>query len=340
MILTEKEIEEECQRLYNELANNQYSSDKILQKIRESKRPLNETLFYIIMDMDREIGSNVLKWGSKLLYLGLLPYEREELGRICNGAIETKAIETFNKAFDEYFNFFLDNNLKYYYTEDDYEDEDDVDDFEYKLEEKVEKITIPAELVRIREKICDHYFTKEKLVETDRFVRKNRNKQLPKPSVCTLIWSIVLTIDNQVKAWFGNANINKSTYYFQPSQEDLDELFSICAKGNRYEITLYAENNPNNGLNTFTYTQLCAIFRTARDAVSRYFEILADKNNKYKNMEREFVGLMNEFGNIHGMTESELVDFANKAHSMGYNVAEIKALSELEEVYKKVYPES
>ena len=40
-----------------------------------------------------------------------------------------------------------------------------VDDFEYKLEEKVEKITIPAELVRIREKICDHYFTKEKLDE-------------------------------------------------------------------------------------------------------------------------------------------------------------------------------
>ena len=48
---------------------------------------------------------------------------------------------------------------------------------------------------------------------------------------------------------------------------------------------------------------------------------------------------MMKLGDIHGMSEPELVTFANKALSMGINVANITSSDELEEIYKKVFPE-
>ena len=239
MFVTKKEIEDECQKLYYELKENQYNSDNVLQMIAESDRSVNEKIYLIIMDMDRKIGTGLLKWSPKLLYWGLLPYEREIIERICNEATEDNALNIFYKAYDEYFKLFLDNNLRY--------DEE---------KEELGDSYISDELTRLRERLFDYYFTKESLVNIDKFVRKNRNRNMPAPSICTLIWAMITSIDTQVRGWYFNKNINKSTYYIPFTQEEFDELFVICSKGNNFGISLYLGNNPENGLNDLSYVQL------------------------------------------------------------------------------------
>ena len=59
-----------------------------------------------------------------------------------------------------------------------------------------------------------------------------------------------------------------------------------------------------------------------------------------KKMETEFLNIMNEFGEKHNMSEKELFNFADSALKMGYNVADINTQEELDEVYRKVYPEA
>ena len=323
MFIIKKEIEDECQKLYHDLKENQYNNDNVIKKIQESTGPINETIYFIIMEMDREIGTGLLKWSPKLLYWGLLPYEREILGRICNEATEDNAVEVFYKAYDEYFRLFLENNLRY--------DE---------IKNELDKESNNDELTRLREQLYNYYFTKDNFINIDKWVRQNRNKQLPAPSICTLLWAIVLSIDTQVRGWYSNDKINKNTFYFQLSQEELDELFGTCIKGNNLGIVLYLGNNPENGLNELSDNQLFSIFDIAKEAANKYFDILINKNDNYKKQQNDFMSMMNEFGTKHEMSESELIEFGNKAYRIGYNLTEVKTQEELEEVYNKVYPEA
>ena len=86
--------------------------------------------------------------------------------------------------------------------------------------------------------------------------------------------------------------------------------------------------------------EIDAIYDVTNEAVSKYFKTLADENKNYKKIENEFVSKMNEFGKRHDMSERELVNFADGALKMGYNVADTETQEELDEVYKKVYPEA
>ncbi len=323
MFLSRKEIEDECQKFYEDLKNNQYNSNNVLQMIYESTRPINEKLYYIILDMDREIGTGLLKWSPKLLYWGLLPYEREVLQNICNKATEDTLLEVFYEAYDSYFKMFLDNNLKY--------DE---------IKDELRESAVSNEISRIREGLIQYYFSKKYFVDLDKNIRANRDKSLPKPSICSLLWEIVKNINFQIKNWYSNKSIKKSTYFFELSQEEFDELYGICIKGNNLGIVLYLGNNPENGIAHLNEEQINLIADIGKEALNRYLDILENKNNEYKKMETEFLNKMNKFGEKHDMSERELVNFADSALKMGYNLADIETQEELDDVYKKVYPEA
>lgn len=59
---------------------------------------------------------------------------------------------------------------------------------------------------------------------------------------------------------------------------------------------------------------------------------------QYQKEESAFVDKMVGFGNKFGLTENDLVTFANKAYSQGMNVAQIPA-EYLENVFRAVYPQ-
>ena len=103
---------------------------------------------------------------------------------------------------------------------------------------------------------------------------------------------------------------------------------------------MYLGNNPENGIAHLNEEQINLIANIGKEALNRYLDILETKNNEYKKMETEFLNKMNEFGKKHDMSERELVIFADSALKMGYNVADINSQEELDEVYKKVYPEA
>ena len=103
---------------------------------------------------------------------------------------------------------------------------------------------------------------------------------------------------------------------------------------------MYLGNNPENGIAHLNEEQINLIANIGKEALNRYLDILETKNNEYKKMENEFLNKMNEFGEKHDMSEKELVNFADSALKMGYNIADIETQEELDEVFKKVYPES
>jgi len=323
MFLSRKEIEEEYLNLYDELINGKYNRDNVASIIDESNRIPSEKVFFMILDMDREIGSGLLNGKRRLLYWGLLQDERDIIKNICNKANDDNVIDVFYEAFNEYFKIFLDNNLKY--------DE---------IKDELRESAVSNEISRIRDGLIQYYFSKKYFVDLDKNIRANRDKTLPKPSICSLLWEIVKNINFQIKNWYSNKSIKKSTYYFELTQEEFDELYGICIKGNNLGIVLYLGNNPENGIAHLNEEQINLIANIGKEALNRYLDILETKNNEYKKMETEFLNKMNEFGEKHDMSEKELVNFADSALKMGYNVADIETQEELDEVYKKVYPEA
>ena len=323
MFLSKKEIEDECHNLYDELTANQYNSDNVLKKLNERTGQLRGRIFQLILDIDYEIATKLSNDKRRSIFWGLLPYERDAIWNICDIATEENKVDVFYKAFDEYFRFFLDDNLKYAEI----------------CDQLVEEI-IPDELSRLREHLLSYYFKKENFIAIEKKIRQSRTDSQPAPSVCTIIWTIVKDIDKQVKGLYYDRYLRKSLYYFTPTQDEFDELFVICEKGNRCGITLYYNNDSKNGLNDLSTAEIDAIYDVTNEAVSKYFKTLADDNKNYKKIENEFVSKMNEFGKRHDMSERELVNFADGALKMGYNVADIETQEELDEVYKKVYPEA
>lgn len=323
MFLSRKEIEEEYLKLYDELINGKYNRANVASIIDESNREPSEKVFFMILDMDREIGSGLLNGKRRLLYWGLLQDERDIIKNICNKANDDNVIDVFYEAFNEYFKIFLDNNLKYD------EVRDELNDSNYL-----------NEIVRLRDGLLSYYFKRKEFIEVDKYIRKNRKKELPNPSICSLLWTVVVSVDNHVRAWYSDARIRKNSRYYPLSQEELDELFVMCAKGNDLDIILYLGNNSENGIYHLSDDDIFRISEVGKAAINRYFDILNNKNIEYKKMETDFLNRMNEFGEKHEMSESELVDFANKAYKIGVNVADIKSQEELDEVYKMVFPEA
>ena len=213
MFLTRKEIEDECQNLHDELINNQYNFDNVLKKLNEKTGQLSERVFQLILDMDYEIGTSLSNEKRRLLFWGLLPYENNALWNICDKATEENKVDVFYKAIDEYFGFFLDDYLKYVEIIDQLEEED-----------------IPYELLRLREHLLSYYFKKENFGAIEKSVREKRKNIQPAPSVCTIIWNILMSIDNQVKGLYYGKYLRNNLCYFTPTQEELDELFVICEK--------------------------------------------------------------------------------------------------------------
>ena len=323
MFLSKKEIEEEYLKLYDELINGDYNRTNVESKINESTRQPYDKVLFMILEMDRNIGTGLLKGKRRLLYWGLLQEERERIQAICIKANNDNVIDIFYEAFNEYFKIFLENNLKY--------DE---------IKDEINNSKYINDIVRLHDAMSDFYFKRDKLIWVESDLRKRRDKELPNPSVCTLIWAIVLLVDRNVRVWYSDTRYRKNSIYYPLSQEELDELFVMCSKGNNLGINLYLNNNAENGINHLTDDEIYSISEIGKEAINRYFEILNNKNVEYKKMETKFLNMMNEFGKRHDINERELVEFSNKALELGYNVLDIETQEELDKVYKMVFPEA
>ena len=323
MFLSKKEIQDEYSKLYDELKSGMYSEADVSQMLFDSGKLSKDKVYEIILDMDRKIGSGLLKGRRKLLYWGLLPNERESIKKICDEANEFNVMEIFYKAFDEYFRIFLDNNLKYDEIKDEISDE-----------------SINNEISRLYNCSVDFYFTKEYLLSIDKEVRRTRDIKAPNPSIATLLWSTIVIMDSHIKEWYFDKKVKHLSAYYSLTQEELDDLFVICTKANKLGIILYLGNSSENGIDHLTNDEVFRIAEVGKEVISKYFELLKNKNVEYKNKETKFLIKMEEFGKRHDIYEREIVDFANKALALGYNIVDIETQDELDEIYSKVFLEA
>ena len=182
----------------------------------------------------------------------------------------------------------------------------------------------------------------DKLNVTDRAVSHWENgRRLPD---VVLYKTICELFDITVNELLSGEKIKKDEYQNKLEENIINTIDYSTRKiniiRNNLGIVLYLGNNPENGIAHLNEEQINLIADIGKEALNRYLDILETKNNEYKKMETEFLNKMNEFGEKHDMSEKELVNFADSALKMGYNVADIETQEELDEVFKKVYPES
>ena len=156
-------------------------------------------------------------------------------------------------------------------------------------------------------------------------------------SFAVTIYRAILYLNIDVAGIYKNQK--HITGYRNLFQWEWDEIFEVCIKANKLGLEIVPKLNPNNDFSYLNSNEQQKLMEVYDYAISKYFEILLRININYLNDRNSFLNRMMKLGDIHGMSEPELVTFANKALSMGINVANITSSDELEEIYKKVFPE-
>ena len=131
-----------------------------------------------------------------------------------------------------------------------------------------------------------------------------------------------------------------SSFFFNLYQWEWDDIFEICIKANRLGLQVFPKVNPKNDLSYLDAVEQTKLLEVYMEALNKYFDILLKRNLDYLDEENLFLNKMMKFGDNHNMNEEELVVFANKAYQMGINVADINTQEELDEAYRKVFPEA
>ena len=131
-----------------------------------------------------------------------------------------------------------------------------------------------------------------------------------------------------------------SSFFFNLYQWEWDDIFEICIKANRLGLQVFPKVNPKNDLSYLDAVEQTKLLEVYMEALNKYFDLLLKRNLDYLDEENLFLNKMMKFGDNHNMNEEELVVFANKAYQMGINVADINTQEELDEAYRKVFPEA
>ena len=154
------------------------------------------------------------------------------------------------------------------------------------------------------------------------------------------IYKMIIVVDVSTANLYKNPKYSHKSVYRKLYQREWDKIFEICIKANKLGLNVFPKINPNNDLSYLNPEEQLKLLEVFEEALNRYFDILVRINKDYLDEENQFISRMLKFGDNHGMNENDLVAFANKAFKIGINVANIDSQEELDEVYKKVFPEA
>ena len=198
------------------------------------------------------------------------------------------------------------------------------------------KEQIEKEIVALR----DNAFSSHYNIETLSISRNGLIKGKFNLSFAWIIYRVIQAINIETAKVYNNTKNNYASFFFKLHQWEWDDIFEICIKANRLGLQVFPKINPNNDLSYLDPVEQTKLLEVYTDALNKYYDILLKRNLDYIEEENCFLNKMMTFGDNHNMNEEELVEFANRANQMGINVADINTQEELDEIYKKVFPEA
>ncbi len=308
MVARLRDIEEENQSMRSYYKERYLSYDETEHST--GIKNISDILFETIIEIDKEVYKSTI--GKFSLYWGLMLNEKDEIYEIAKEANENSSPieikDILSKMIDKYFDIMLENNKKY---------------IDIITDDKIEKEEIRSKISRLKNRALNYYTDKKQFLDAEKVVRKNNDIL---PSVCTIIWHILTVIDANVLNYF-KKNPQNDLFYFPLTQEERDDLFGICIKGNHQGIITYENNECKlNSLNSYGFTFISNI---EEEVINKYFDLLIEKNINYRMERHKFLALMNQFGDYHNLTEKELLDFAQKSHDMGYDISKISNIDSI-----------
>lgn len=202
------------------------------------------------------------------------------------------------------------------------------------LNERIEKYE--EEIVKLRDQAFTAYYDLNILSQSRAVLIKGRFNL----SFAWIIYRAIQAINIETAKLFKDSNFKHTIGYRNLFQYEWDDIFEICIKANRLGLTLFPRINTNNDLSYLDSSEQTKLLEIYFEALNKYYDIILKYNIDYLNEENQFLNKMMKFGDNHEMNEADLVQFSTKALQMGINVAEISTQEELEEVYKKVFPDA
>lgn len=195
---------------------------------------------------------------------------------------------------------------------------------------------IEQEIVFLRDGAFSAYYDIEFLANA----RKGLLKANLNISFAWIIYRVIQGINVETAKIYNNSQNKYASFFFKLYQWEWDDIFEICIKSNRLGLEVFPKLNPNNDLSYLNSVEQTKLLEIYSEALNKYFDILLKRNIVYLDEETMFINKMMKFGDNHDMNENDLVIFANKAYQMGINVADINTQEELDDIYKKVFPEA
>ena len=202
------------------------------------------------------------------------------------------------------------------------------------MDERIEKYE--EESIKLRDQAFIAYYDLNVLSQSRAALIKGRFNL----SFAWIIYITIQAINIETAKIFKNPNFKHTIGYRNLFQYEWDDIFEICIKANRLGLTLFPRINTNNDLSYLDTSKQTKLLEIYSEALNKYYDTILKYNVDYLNEETQFLNKMMKFGDNHDMNEADLVQFSTKALQMGFNVADINTQEELEEVYKKVFPEA
>lgn len=320
MKATIKDITEEVNLIYEIYKNIYCDEEKLIKEINEKKIMIYDSLYEIILEMDSTLGVYSFIKPKKVFYWGLNEKERNVLKQICNRANCENYFVVFCDAVKKYFDIFLENNLKYNEMKypNDFSDIKDCMDY-------------------LSDKIISGHINSKYFYDTASRVNNNKNDNR-KPSVCVVVWNMLTGSIGILKHWL-NSHKNNPVQFFELTQEEQDDLYCSCVAANKLGIELYSKHDKYYTVNNID-GYMPALLEIVTGVYKQYFEILLDDNIKCRDNCYKQMNMLDEFAEIHDMSERDIIDFVKKADSNGYNIMDCKTNEEIETLYKEIFPES